>query len=149
MRFAQGEYFAFVDADDLWDYRKISLQVRILLESGQLWAYCDCDYCSESLETAFYSSGRAFGLWEGCILERLLTRNFISSPTPVVARKVFDKVGVFDEKRLMRNREDWDMWLRIAADHPVAVVPKVLAKYRLHASSETAATVTELVGEQP
>ena len=56
-------------------------------------------------------------------------------PTLTFRRKCIDEVGFFDET--MRATEDRDLCLRIALRYEVAFVPRVIACYRVSASSMT------------
>jgi hypothetical protein len=47
----------------------------------------------------------------------------------MVPRAVLDRVGLFDERRDL-HVEDWDLWLRIAAEYPVGYLPLPLAVHR-------------------
>lgn len=140
IRAAQGQYVALLDSDDLWLPLKLERQVSCLLSSGGCsWVYCDADRFVGHGEGAVgrrHRSSRAGGGW---IAQQLLLESSIASPTPVVHRSVFAQVGLFEESKLLRNREDWDMWLRIAAQYPVAYVPIVLARYRIHSARATQA----------
>ncbi|WP_242582695.1 glycosyltransferase family 2 protein [Hymenobacter telluris] len=49
-----------------------------------------------------------------------------------VRRKVYEKLGAFYGTTY---GEDWEMWVRIAANYPVAYHPDVLAEYRGHTNS--------------
>lgn len=60
----------------------------------------------------------------------------IQPPTVVVRREVYERVGGFDE-RMLSCGEDWEMWVRIAAQYPVWYEPAVLALYRQHTGSLT------------
>ena len=58
--------------------------------------------------------------------------NFVSV---VVARAAYEAVGGFDPALVHAN--DWEMWTRLAAHGPVAVVDEPLAQYRHHGDSDT------------
>jgi hypothetical protein len=49
--------------------------------------------------------------------------------TAMVPRDAVLSVGLFDERREF-HVEDWDLWLRIAAQHPVGYLPLALAIHR-------------------
>jgi glycosyltransferase involved in cell wall biosynthesis len=49
-----------------------------------------------------------------------------------VKRSVYEALGSFYG---VTYGEDWEMWLRIAANYPVAYSPKILGSYRLHSQS--------------
>lgn len=57
----------------------------------------------------------------------------ITTPSMVVRREVYEKLGGFDHQ--LRNAEDWEMWVRIAANYPIAHEVEPLAAYRKRASS--------------
>jgi glycosyltransferase involved in cell wall biosynthesis len=53
----------------------------------------------------------------------------LQPPAVVVKRKVYERVGSFFA---VHYGEDWEMWVRIAANYPVVHSPKKLAHYRVH-----------------
>lgn len=136
IRAASGETIAFVDSDDLWYPEKLDKQIRILEEKKVDWCYCDCLYFHNSNSTSFGKHSDLFyPAKEGWIAKSLLMGNCIASPTPLIRRSVFEGCGLFDESPLFRIGEDWEMWLRIAAQYPVGYSTEVLAKHREHAGS--------------
>jgi len=64
----------------------------------------------------------------------------IQTPSIVVRREVYEKLGGFDY-RLPTGGEDWEMWVRIAANYPIWYEVEPLAMYRKHSGSLTKATV--------
>ena len=137
IRAAKGEYIAFVDADDLWAKEKLQLQVDLLKRTGLAWVYCDAFAFDDTNGARLHRIGNVAHQYDGDILKTLFFADFIPSPTPVIRRSVFEHVGYFDEDRTVRNREDWDMWLRIAACYPIGLVSEPLADYRVHSTSMT------------
>ena len=70
---------------------------------------------------------------ESCVLsnwlERIAVKNYLQTPTIVVRREVYEKLGGFD-RRIKSWGEDWEMWVRIAANYPVWFEVEPLAVYR-------------------
>ncbi|HUQ96917.1 MAG TPA: glycosyltransferase [Chitinophagaceae bacterium] len=60
-------------------------------------------------------------------LYRIASRQLIQPPAVVVKREVYEKLGSFFA---VHYGEDWEMWIRIAANYPVAYSPICLATYR-------------------
>jgi glycosyltransferase involved in cell wall biosynthesis len=61
----------------------------------------------------------------------------IFTPSIVVKREVYEKLGGFDER--LAWCEDWEMWTRIAASgYAIGYIPEILAGYRVHNTSNTA-----------
>ena len=58
----------------------------------------------------------------------------IQPPSIVVKRNVYEQLGGFFA---VTYGEDWEMWVRIAANFPVAHSPKNLAFYRIHNNNIT------------
>jgi len=137
IRAARGEYVAFVDADDLWLPDKLRLQVDLLKRTGLMWVYSDAYAFDGRTGRTLYTFSKLSRLYTDDVLRPLFLNDFIPSPTPVVGRSVFEQVGYFDESEILRKREDWDMWLRIAARYPVGLVNRPLARYQVHSASST------------
>ena len=68
-------------------------------------------------------------------LARLASEQRIVTPSIVVRREVWERLGGFDSR--LRCAEDWEMWVRIAAHYGVWYEPQLLAAYRRHDRSNT------------
>jgi glycosyltransferase involved in cell wall biosynthesis len=138
IRAADAEFIALVDSDDWWAPGKLDRQLDYFRDQPSCqWVYSDCHIFDED-------SGRVSGRWSarhhlhaGPILQPLLFGCFVPSPTPLIRRRVFDRVGAYDESFLRHEPEDWDLWLRIGAVYPAGLVREPLAYLRVHAESLT------------
>lgn len=122
IRLAQGDYLAFLDADDWWLPAKLQAQLSRLEEYPAAGlVYCSTLWVKPAGEIILVEA-----LVEGNVFQTLLFRNIVSgSASSVMApKRVFDKVGLFDEN--FRRMEDWEMWLRIGAVFPFAAVRQPL-----------------------
>lgn len=68
-------------------------------------------------------------------LARIAVEQLIQTPSIVVRRDVYERLGMFDSR--LTWCEDWEMWVRIAAAYPVWFEVEPLAVYRMHAASST------------
>ena len=145
---ATGEFIAFLDADDLWLPEKLAVQLARLDDDPSIgWVYSDVLYFEEGTERELGTAGAQIELPEGDVLEKLLLRNFIASPTPVIRREVMQATGGFCEVIPRLESEDWDMWLRVAERARAGVIRKPLARYRIHRASITATMNLHRSGE--
>jgi glycosyltransferase involved in cell wall biosynthesis len=135
---SKGALVAFIDADDYWHPEKIERQLARMREQRAEWVICEAEWLDMEAGRLIAPVGMA--AMEGDILEALFLHNFIVASTPVVARRVLDAVGGFDESVDVAPVEDWDLWLRIAAMQPLACVRERLATLRLHTDSFLAST---------
>jgi glycosyltransferase involved in cell wall biosynthesis len=69
-------------------------------------------------------------------LEQIAVINRLQPPSMVVRRDAYEKLGGFDS-RICCCAEDWEMWVRIAAQYPVWYEVEPLALYRVHSKSLT------------
>lgn len=96
-------------------------------------AFCRYQYINEKSEVLFPSDIEKpeEGLLENWLF-RLYERQRIQTPSIVVRRSVYERLGSF---YAVHYGEDWEMWLRIAAHYPFAYTPDLLASYRRHSTS--------------
>lgn len=66
-------------------------------------------------------------------LERFVIRHPVQTPAIVVRRDVYEQLGGFDHR--LSCCEDWEMWVRIAAQYPIWYEVEPLAIYRGRANS--------------
>ena len=69
-------------------------------------------------------------------LERIVTKHSIQTPSVVVKREVYERLGGFD-RRMSSCGEDWEMWVRISAHYSIGYEVAPLALYRDRSESLT------------
>ena len=136
---AQGEYIAFLDADDVWMPKKLSQQIALLESCPQAGlAFANMRLSSEgndpelSMFEKYNFTARFFG-HESLVVDapsKLVRANFIPTSTVIARKRILIDAGGFDEK--FRKAEDWDLWLRIALRSPIAYTPDLLMLKRVH-----------------
>lgn len=65
-------------------------------------------------------------------LDIIARQQMLQPPAVVVKRSVYEKLGSF---YAVNYGEDWEMWVRIASQFPVAHTPDRLASYRVHTNN--------------
>ena len=148
IRHASGKYIQFLDADDLLDPNKISIQVGLLQgAAGMALSYCDYVYCDlDDLSVRYEHRYMSPILDADHPFEDLLLRWELGLTIPIHCF-LFDAVffkehGIaFDEK--LPTNEDWDCWMDIFALQPqVFFVDRILAYYRLRKNSRCSNRLT-------
>jgi glycosyltransferase involved in cell wall biosynthesis len=123
---ARGELIAFLDADDLWETNKLSLQI------GYHLAHPEVDYSFVKLVN-FLEPGIEKPLWLRD--DQLHVGQVDYSPDTLVVRKsVFDRIGGFDPA--YRVGDDTD-WFARAVDSGIkmGILDDVLVRRRIHGAN--------------
>lgn len=123
----QGEYIAFLDADDLWTENKLSSQTKALdLDLQAQVVYSWTKYVDERGELLF--AGPRFS-YRGDVFKQLLQRNFLLNASNILIRRdVLDLVPGFDPE--LTYAADWDFYLRLAKNFNFVLVPDYQTYYR-------------------
>ena len=126
---ARGDYVAFLDADDTWSPGFLGAMLTTLqAHPDAILAYCGWQHLQPSgnhgepfIPPNYETPHKAEALLASCrwpIHAALVKRD------AVLAANGFDP--------LLKNAEDFALWLRVGTTAPIVQVPKVLAFYHLH-----------------
>jgi glycosyltransferase involved in cell wall biosynthesis len=135
LQHASGAYIGLCDQDDEWLPHKAEKQVAYLDAHPEVGlVHGDVDYINESgqpLPHEPYFPAAVFG--------QCFVRMYMGNPVMAVAamfrRSVLDVIGGFDPS--IKYADDYDLWLRIAAQHAVGYVDEPIARYRWHAENNS------------
>ncbi len=119
---SSGEWVSFLDSDDVWLGKKLeslfafAAQINCgLVHSDERWIR-NGRFVNPQKKHQKAQGDRAF--------EQSLELCCISPSAVMLRRELFDAIGGFDEQ--LRVCEDYDLWIRITAQHQVGFLPDVL-----------------------
>jgi GT2 family glycosyltransferase len=141
MQAAQGEWFNFLDDDDVLFADHVEVLLEAALRAGTRGAY------GFAWETHTRVTDRATASYvETAHVPRLRRRfsrialwqqNFLPIQSVLFHRRLWERHGGFDEE--MEQLEDWNLWTRYTIDEDFAVVEKTTSKYRVPDDARAAA----------
>jgi glycosyltransferase involved in cell wall biosynthesis len=143
---SSATFLAFLDADDMWTPCRLSESVKCLEgrpEVGLTYGFIRrIDSEGKVIDTV--ASRQKNG--EGRIAPYIYTKKVdLPCATITIRKECIDAVGGFDES--MWATEDRDLWLRIALKYEVALVPHIMALYRISPDSLTTSPNRMLEGQ--
>lgn len=142
---SSGEYIAFLDSDDIWIENKLEQQVEILdSKKDVILTNGICLRIDEKGNKTKIAKRQTTG-HSGFIYEKLLFRNSIVSPTPLIRRNAFEQTEGFKCKYI--PYEDWEMWIRLSLLGEFYFLDKPLAYYRIHFNQSVALVKAEKIEE--
>lgn len=128
---AQGEYIAFLDADDVWMPQKIEKQMKCMLSSGAFWSHTSY---ATFLDGDFEKGDKVVDLSSvhGDVFSRLLNICPLATPCVMLKKEILTQEPCLRFLKELRFGEDVAFWLRLAARYPLEVVPEALTRVRIH-----------------
>jgi glycosyltransferase involved in cell wall biosynthesis len=124
-----GDWIALLDSDDRWEPDKLERQQQALqAHPGAVLCHCNEIWIRNGRRVNPKNKHAKRG---GRIFRHCLPLCVISPSAAVIRRELLDEVGLFDES--LPACEDYDLWLRICATHPVLYLDAhLLVKYGGH-----------------
>jgi glycosyltransferase involved in cell wall biosynthesis len=119
---ARGRYLAFLDSDDIWLPDKLAVQLAFMKAHPQI-AICQTEeiWIRRGVRANPKARHRKA---DGDIFKRSLDLCLVSPSAVMMTRDLFMETGGFDET--LPVCEDYDLWLRIAINQPVPLLPQAL-----------------------
>jgi len=128
---AKGDYVAFLDSDDLWLPKKLALQMEAFAAHPKAgWSYGMAERFGDTVPKGTPDIAQ-WQVHTGQVFEELLLGNFIPTATMMIRKSLLDTVGIFDQAPELRSTEDYELWLRLAAQSPVCAIGETIARIRI------------------
>lgn len=134
---ASGQYFALLDADDLWDENYLETINQLISSYPDQKVFAT----AVTIETAngeFRSVYSIKNITDGEIytvdyFESSYINTILTSSSTVVHPSVFEKTGIYDTS--IKSGQDTDLWIRIGIHYKVVFINRPLVTYRYEKKS--------------
>jgi len=134
---SNGQYVAFLDADDIWYQDKISVQVQYMLDHRE----CRSVSCQNLIineltnekKVSQYYNFSAYDCRYNFLSLSTRKTTFSGGSGVIIDKNIFNDVGLFNTK--LTHGEDWEFWIRISYKYPIYMINKIL--YEIHYHKQT------------
>lgn len=146
IRHAQGEWLAFLDADDYWVPEKLSRQLHTAHETNAKWIFSNAQLLEQETGEIYIMGAQSGWLTGKLAIEKMLHQNCIPLSTVLIEKQLVVEAGGFTEQPAIQNAEDYHLWCRLfMKDIHAYGMPAQLTIYRMHAAAATASDRTVLI----
>jgi len=141
MRQAKGDYFAFLDADDLWHENHLHDLYNLINKHPDCGLYATnylFDYGKKFIVYPDFPTLPQNKNWNGIVIDYFLASlKFRIAWTSAISipKSTIKTIGFFDEKITLGAGEDTDYWTRIALKSTVAFTKKISVSYNVSAEN--------------
>ncbi|MBM3301329.1 MAG: glycosyltransferase, partial [Deltaproteobacteria bacterium] len=128
-KLAAGRWLAFLDHDDLWSHDKLAVQVEFIRKNPDV----------ALVAARHVRLGKRLRVpkrptWiKGDLLVKTYAESFIHTSSVMIRKDVFDRIRGFPKQ--YRFADEFDVWLNIARDFPIAYVDIPLVFIRFYESN--------------
>lgn len=126
IKYSNGSYIAFLDADDLWNSKKLALQINFMRKNKINFSHTSYSIIDEKNNLI----GNQVAVKYISYFDLLKSCN-IGLSTVVIKRDIFKK----DNFPNLKTKEDYALWLKLAKKNKIHGFTKVLSSWRRSKSS--------------
>ena len=131
VKLAKYDYIAFLDADDWWEPTYLEEMRNLIEEFPEAGIYGSSYYLVKNEKKRKAPIGVNPSFTSGIINYFQVYAKTLCMPlwtgATIIKRKIFELENGF--KPMLKLGEDFDLWMRIALKHPVALLNKPLSNY--------------------
>jgi len=155
LRYAKGEWIAFLDSDDWWEYNKLEMCSKFF-DSQTDFIYHNMKVISNTSSHYSKNQIKSRQVNPPILKDLLLKGNTIATSSVVVRAAIFKKIGGMNESQEMIGTEDFNAWLKISkVSENFRHLPEYLGFYRIHDKNTSMhkafqlpwAAISEFLGE--
>ncbi|MFH0823236.1 MAG: glycosyltransferase family A protein [Pseudomonadota bacterium] len=126
---AAGRWLAFLDHDDLWLPDKLLVQTDFAKENPELGLIA----ARHERLSKYRRPGRSGPSLKGDLFVKVFSESFIHTSSVMIRKDVFESIGGFPTR--YRFADEFDVWLKLAAAHPIGFIDETLVFIRFYESN--------------
>ncbi|MGB1269223.1 MAG: glycosyltransferase family 2 protein [Flavobacteriaceae bacterium] len=137
MQQAKGDYFAFLDADDIWKVNHLQNLNELITEFPNCGMYCtnyQFDFGNNYIINTKFPTLPKISEWSGIVpdfFEASMKNRIALTSAVAIHKNIINSIGDFSPK--ITSGQDTDFWSRIALKNNIAFTKKISVTYNAYA----------------
>jgi len=124
---ASGDWFAFLDSDDDWEYNKIERLNYHKKNNNKCNVFLNWEkFYRKNNTIILLKNGNTFN-YQISLEKQLYKNNFYSTSAVTIHKSIYSKFGGFDTS--LPNGQDYEYWMKIASVTKLCIIPEFLGNY--------------------
>ena len=144
IRNATGEYFCWLSSDDLYDSKKIDLQIQQMLKTNALISFTNFNTIDSTNKIIHANIAPQFAT-KIDFYKEFMRSCPINGCTVMIKMEVFKEAGLFNEK--YRYTHDYEFWMRLTQFYEFHYLNITLVNCRIHSEMGSITHNTDLLKE--
>lgn len=140
---AAGEYIAFLDSDDFWCENKLEKQVALMNMTDAIWSHTSYSLFQDREPHKVYKRIDASD-YQGMVFPKCLLSSPIATPCVMIKASYLKENPKVRFSEKMRYGQDSYLWMSLAVNNPLRVVPEALTNVRIRGSNVSQRARTQL-----
>jgi len=124
IQMSKGRYIAFQDSDDEWMPEKLQEQVALIENAGDKVGLVFTGFNRIKDDFITYVPSGSVNGKNGDVFLEIIKKNFVGTPTVLIKKECFERVGLFDVN--LSRLQDWDLFIRVSMYYHFLLINKPL-----------------------
>ena len=134
---SNGDYIAFLDADDLWEKAKLQVQIDVIESRPDISLLFTQGFILQTDATTTTMDVKVQEWSWQKDLDLFIAENQIPILSVLVKKQALINAGYFSEDPAIQNAEDYHLWIKMLKQSTFLSLPNRLFYYRVHEQQST------------
>jgi glycosyltransferase involved in cell wall biosynthesis len=134
---SNGDYIAFLDADDLWEQSKLEVQIDAIENSPDITLLFTQGFILQPDGDSIPMDVKVQNWSFQNDIDLFITQNQIPILSVLVKKQAIIDAGYFSEDLAIQNAEDYHLWIKLLKQTTFLSIPNRLFYYRVHEQQST------------
>lgn len=140
IRYANGEYVAFLDSDDIWLNDKIQKQVDYMKQNECIWSHTNYFRFGENINDSIMD----VSWFRNNVFRIVISSCPIATPCVMIRTQVLNNDADLRFAEDMKAGEDTYFWLRLSLKYEVGCIDEPLSKVRIRGQNAALSAYAQL-----